>query len=62
MSPEKPDSSTATNQKMLAELLRPTQVVSVPFLGAKASRAVALKNNYKKVKKTLAQLLTLDKV
>lgn len=60
MSPEKPDSSSASNPKILAELLRPTPVVLVPFLGSNASEAGALKNNYKKVKKSLARLLDLD--
>ena len=59
MSPEKPDSSSATNPKMLAELLSPVPVVLVPFLGSNASEAGALKNNYKKVKKSLARLLEL---
>jgi dethiobiotin synthetase len=62
MSQQKRDFSAASNQKILAELLHPIRVELVPFLGPNASRPGALKNNYKKVKKTLAQLLALDKV
>jgi dethiobiotin synthetase len=59
ISQKKPDFPGASNPKILAEMLRPIPVVLVPFLGSNVSRAEALKNNYKKVKKTLARLLEL---
>ena len=51
-----PDLSSATNQKVLQELL-PYPVFSLPFLGARATNPVRLGNNHKKVKKTLARLI-----
>lgn len=52
-----PDISGRTNSKMLAELVAPIRVFSLPFLGKDALEIGALKENAKKVKKTLARIL-----
>ena len=48
------DLSVHTNASILAELLCPLRVVSLPFLGARADTLEALKKEYRKIKKTLA--------
>ena len=51
------DVSTATNVMILRELLAPLPVFNIPFLGPNPLRLNALKNNYKKLKKVLAQIV-----
>ena len=48
------DLSARTNAKVLLELLSPTEVISLPYLGDRANTANALKRHYKTVKKNLA--------
>jgi dethiobiotin synthetase len=50
------DASTQSNQVILTELLAPTPVLSVPFLGAKMERLEALKKSRRKMQKTLARI------
>ena len=57
MDAAKPDFSTPTNRRILLQTLAPVQILSLPFLGAKACRPGAVKINAKKVKKTLASVL-----
>lgn len=52
---EKADPSIRTNAKLLREILAPTQVHEVEFLGRNANKIAGFKNTYKKVKKTLAR-------
>ena len=52
------DFSGRTNCAMLAELLKPTEVFRLPFLGPKASTLEAVKKNAKKFKKVLARILS----
>jgi dethiobiotin synthetase len=49
------DISSATNGRVLGELLAPIQVCEIEFLGKNASKSGSLKKNYEKVKKTLAR-------
>ncbi|MEY2465928.1 MAG: dethiobiotin synthetase [Verrucomicrobiota bacterium] len=53
---EKSDASSITNKDILTELLAPIQVKGIKYLGGNANEISALKNNCKKIKKTLAQL------
>jgi dethiobiotin synthetase len=48
---------TRHNARILAELLDPVRLISLPFLGQDALGLEALKRNAKKCKKTLAQIL-----
>jgi dethiobiotin synthetase len=57
MSPNNEDSSAGSNRRILAELLAPTPVLPVSFLGSNALRFGALKKSRKKVEKTLARIL-----
>ena len=57
MSSAEEDSSTGSNGRILAELLAPTPVFAVGFLGRNPLRFEALKNSEKKLKKTLARIL-----
>jgi len=57
MGQRKPDNSAKTNPEMLAELVAPIRVFSIPFLRNNALEIVMLKKNAKKIKKTLAQIL-----
>jgi dethiobiotin synthetase len=50
------DLSSRSNIRVLRRLLTPAKVFCIPSFGADASRPEAVKRNYKKVKKTLAQL------
>jgi dethiobiotin synthetase len=52
-----PDPSTSSNPKILAELLDPVPVISIPFLGVNAMEVAALKRNATKCKKILARIL-----
>jgi hypothetical protein len=55
------DASAHSNQSTLQELLAPITVFSIPFLGENAVRPSALKDSYKKIKKTIALLLNFDR-
>jgi len=57
MSSPETDSSTDSNRQVLSELLAPTPVLAVPFLGRNPARLGVLEPSQKKVKKTLAQIL-----
>ena len=61
MSPGTVDLSSRTNQKVLTNLLRPTPVFAIPFLGQKASNASTIRNNHPKIKRTLTLLATFDR-
>ena len=54
------DASVQSNQRTLQELLAPITVFSLPFLGENAVRLRAIKNNYEKIKKTIALLSNFD--
>jgi dethiobiotin synthetase len=54
------DASAHSNQRTLQELLAPITVFSIPFLGKNAVRLAAVKDNYKKTKKTIALLPIFD--
>lgn len=56
MDAKKADFATKTNEKGLAELLFPVEVLSIQDLGPGAKKTSGVKINCKKVKKTLAQL------
>jgi dethiobiotin synthetase len=52
------DSSVESNGRILSELLAPTPIIPIPFLGRNPARIPALKRSEKKVKKTLAWILS----
>ena len=51
------DYSTESNGRILSELLAPTPIIPLPFLGRNRSHLQALKGSEKKFRKTLAQIL-----
>jgi len=51
------DASSSSNSRILAELLAPVPVISMPFLGPNSAGVEAIKKNQKKIKKTLARIL-----
>jgi dethiobiotin synthetase len=57
MSSTEGDFSTGSNSRILAELLAPTLVLPVPFLGANLLRIEALQKSRKKIQKSLARIL-----
>jgi dethiobiotin synthetase len=57
MGQEEKGASTASNPRILAELLSPIPVISVPFLGLNMLSLGAIRRNAKKCKKVLAQIL-----
>jgi hypothetical protein len=57
MSSSEADSSTASNSKMLSELLAPILVFQAAFWGRNPSRWGGAEDSQRKVKKTLAQIL-----
>ena len=57
MSHKNEDASTGSNRRILAELLAPTPVVPISFLGRNLLRFGALKKSRKKIQKTLARIL-----
>jgi dethiobiotin synthetase len=57
MSPHEGDSSTGSNRRTLAELLAPSPVFPIGFLGPNPLRLEALKKSENKLKKTLARIL-----
>jgi len=56
MSGKKPDFSSRSNIRAIRGLLPGIPVFSLPFLGAQASNFTGVRQNAKKMKKTLAQL------
>ena len=52
------DFSADSNGRILSKLLAPTPVFPIPFLGKNLARIPALKRSEKKVKKTLARILS----
>ncbi len=62
MDPRRPDPSSASNGRVLAELLAPVPVLGLDFLGKNALGVAAVKKNQKKVQETLARILGLDTV
>jgi dethiobiotin synthetase len=62
MSEKMPDESSESNIGAICELLPGTPVFSLPYLGDRASNVAMVKQNAKKVKKTLAQVLEGGKV
>jgi dethiobiotin synthetase len=57
MSPFQPDLSARSNAKILAELLGPVPLLTVPYLGSTPMKVATLRKNCKKIKKTLARIL-----
>lgn len=57
MSHENQDASAGSNRRVLAELLAPTPVLPVPFLGANSLRTEAVKRSRKRIQKSLARIL-----
>ena len=57
MASQESDSDHRLERPHLSELLAPTPVVPIPFLGRNPARFPALKLSEKKVKKTLARIL-----
>jgi dethiobiotin synthetase len=53
---DKRDISSRSNAETLTELLSPTPLIEVPFLGADATRGDAVKKIVKKMKKVLARI------
>jgi len=62
MGVDRPDDSAATNAPILAELIAPTPVLVVPFLGEDPVATGVLAGMCRKLKKTLARLLLFDTV
>ena len=58
MSSQEGDSSTSSNGRILAELLAPTPVLPMGFLGVNLLRSEDLKESARKSKKTLARILS----
>ena len=54
------DPSTETNEKVIEKLLGKARVLSVPFLGDRVLKPVAIKKGAKKIKKTLARIVGRD--
>jgi dethiobiotin synthetase len=54
------DSSARSNETILSESLENIEILSVPYLGAGASGARAVKRNVGKIKKTLARVADPD--
>jgi len=57
MDSSKGDKSKASNAALLRELLHPVPVFEIPFLGRNACSVLGVKNNQKKIAKTLASIL-----
>jgi dethiobiotin synthetase len=58
MGQPKPDDSARTNPETLREMLAPMEIISLPYLGPRSARLGAVKKNAKKIKKTLALILS----
>ncbi len=52
-----PDDSAETNLLTLQELLAPAEVLTLPYLGKRATQLMGVRKNQKKVKKVLAPIL-----
>ena len=57
MNPHAGDCSSRSNEKVLAELLRPVPVFSMPFLGRKCCTPTAIKRYVGRIQKSLSQIL-----
>ena len=57
MNSRRPDPSSASNPRILTELIAPTRLFLLPFLGRNCHTAAAIKANARKFHKILAQLL-----
>ena len=57
MSHKNQDASAGSNRRVLTELLAPTPVLPVPFLGANSLRTEAVKRRRKEIQKSLARIL-----
>ncbi len=62
MTPAEAELCQRGNLRILAEWIRPIPVVRLPYLGPRATRPSALKQNSKKLKKTLARLIASGSV
>jgi dethiobiotin synthetase len=51
------DTSSRTNEQVLAKLLRPIEVAKIPFLGRKMMRKAAVESKYRVAKATLSGLI-----
>ena len=51
------EASSESNEVFLQEVLKPSRVLRIPFLGYRASRLQCIKENHKKMKKVLARIL-----
>lgn len=60
MRAKNPDKSSETNAKTLGHLLKNTPVITLPFMAVGNTVEARVKNCFKKMKKTLAQILTFD--
>jgi dethiobiotin synthetase len=60
MSHKNENCSTTSNHRILSELLAPTPLLSVSFLGGNLQRFEALKKSRRKIQKTLARILGSD--
>lgn len=54
------DESSDSNPKILRELLSPIEVLCLPYLGQSPLGAKSIKNNLRKIKKTLARLTEFE--
>jgi hypothetical protein len=57
MNPERTDESSSSNPKILAELVAPIPVHSIPFLGDRPLDQGCFENNVKKLRKNLNEIL-----
>ena len=57
MSHKNQDASAGSNRRVLAQLLAPTAILPVPFLGANLLRFEAVKKSRRKIQKSLARIL-----
>ena len=60
MGVRKPDPSSTSNERIIAEMINPVRVVEFPFLAGRRDVEGLIKDNYKKIKKSLAQVLGDD--
>ena len=57
MDPARRDASYPSNARVLREMVAPTEVFSLPFLGKSVLRARTIEEHQKKIKKTLAAIV-----
>ena len=60
MGTRKPDLSSKTNPQLLEELLGSVPVFQIPYLAGERSSKARVKKSFRKLKKTLAQVLCFD--